>query len=231
MTDPVQAAIDAAAASAATQTPASAQVPAVQNSGAVATTQGGEPAKKLSMETVGAGTMSVDAWFKVKEFGLLVGDNKELFKTCKVRLMLTDGQGFMPKLGIKGGNPAQYAYTYDEKTANDGKPWPQAIARIQGLDGRAKPYPCVDLPFVLAEDIVVDGKTLAKAGDRLGYTTATTNWANWQQFYASAKEANLLNKEALIELGYQPRSNKNNNTWGVMTFKLLGEFFPEEAAD
>lgn len=225
--DPVAAAIaaaTAAASSAVSQSPAPGQLVTAQPQGgavAVAT-----PAAAFSMETIGAGSMSVDKWLKVKEFGLLIGEDKDLLTTFNAVLDMTDGRGFMVKQGIKGGNPAQYAYTFDGAVANDGKPWEQSIARIRLLSPSASPYPCVDLPFLTIEDVkTADGKkVLLEGGKRLGYTTSTTNWSEWKLFYDSVKAEGLLGKQVLVKLGFRARTNKAGNNWGVVTFESLGEY-------
>lgn len=235
MTDAVQAAILAAQANAANHTQTSApgvtSLPATQTTG-TAVGAVTSPGQAFSMETVGAGQMSVDQWLKVKEHGLLIGDGKTLHDSIKVTLDMTDRQGFMVKQGIKGGNPAQYAYTFDGAVANDGKPWDQAISRIRQLDAKASPYPCVDLPFVVDEEVKDKaGAVEIEAGKRLGYTTSTTNWANWKLFYDEVKGKGLLGQKVAVELGVQARTNKNGNAWGVVTFKLLGLAATDEAAD
>ncbi len=230
MSDAIQQAI--AAAKAAQEATASAQAPAPSNvavapSTSVATHSA--PAPKLSMATVSTGALNVDAWIKPKEFGLLVGDSSELFKNAVCSIDMTDGKGFVVKKGIKAGNPAQYAYTVDGVTAVTGGSWEAAIAKMKAINPGAYEYRCVDLPFVLLEDIVVDGKVLCKAGTKLGYTTSTTNWKAWEEFYSACAEAKVLDEPVKVQLGYEKRENKAGNKWGVLTFKLLGTMAEEGA--
>lgn len=236
--DPVAAAI-AAAQQTAAATPAVSHAP-VTDVATTGTTAVGAPAPKgtpLSMESLMLGSMSVDGWLKPKEYGLVVGDNPALVTSAKVYLDLTDGAGFISKMAIKGGNPAQYAYTTDLVNAMSGGSWEAAQARIRALDPKATPYRAVDLPFTVAEDIVsfpqgapagTPGTVLAKAGQKLGYTTSTTNWANWEAFYRECQQAGLIGKKVELTVGSQRRTNKNNNVWGVMTFTLVGEVVQEE---
>jgi hypothetical protein len=230
MTNPVDAAIAAALAAAQNaQANPSAVVPAGQTSSAVSTAVAPAPVK-LSMETMQAGQMSVDAWLKVKEDGLKIGDMPGLLPEIRVKLNMVDGQGFMLKYAIKAGNPAQYAYTYDRSTAVGGGTWPEAQARIRALEpaGKRPPseYRAVDLPFTLLEDVTVgkgkDAKVIAKAGDTLGYTTSTTNWANWEQFYKEVEKAKLIGQTVEVKLSAQARKNNAGNTWGVVAFELVG---------
>jgi len=205
------------------------------NAGQVTTAQAGTP---LSMETLMMGSMSVDGWLKPKEYGLAVGDNPGLVGSIKVILDMTDGIGFVSKMAIKGGNPAQYAYTTDLVNAIGGGSWEAAQARIRALDPKASPYRAVDLPFTLLEDVVVTppgapagtaGTVVAKAGQRMGYTTSTTNWSNWETFYRDCVQKGLIGKRVELTIGAQRRTNKNNNAWGVMTFALIGELVADEA--
>ena len=180
------------------------------------------PGPKLTMDTLSTGQMVVDMWIKPKEFGLLVGDKAKLFPKAKVVMDMTDGVGFIPKKGIKAGNPANYKYTTDGVTCTSGGSWEAAVVGMKNIDAKAYEYRCVDLPFELLEDIVAEGEVLAKAGTKLGYTTSTTNWKAWEEFYTEVKNAGLLNEKVVVELGYQRRENANKNVWGIVTFKLLG---------
>lgn len=180
------------------------------------------PGPKLTMDTLSTGQMTVDLWLKPKEFGLLVGDKPKLFPKARVEMDMTDGKGFIPKKGIKAGNPAKYWYTTDGVTCTSGGSWEQAVMNAKNLDPKAYEYRTVDLPFTLLDDIVADGEVLASAGAKLGYTTSTTNWKAWEEFYSDVKNAGLLGERVVVELGYQRRENANKNVWGIITFKLLG---------
>jgi hypothetical protein len=225
--DAIQQALAAAKAAAESQAAATggtavATAPAA-NGGVAVMTRPAAPAAKLNMETVSAGNMTVDAWLKPKEFGILVGDKTDLIDTIKAVIDMTDGVGFIVKKGIKAGNPAKYWYTLDGATCTTGGSWEAAVAIAKGMDPKAYEYRCVDLPFDVLEDIV--GKkqgVLCEAGKKVGYTTSTTNWKNWEMFYKDVQKANLLNEKVVVEIGYEKRENANKNTWGVLTFKLLG---------
>lgn len=219
MTDPIQAAIAAAAAAAAQ---AQTQVATVaQTSTAVAVAA---PAQTLSMESMSAGGMSVDKWFKFTYDGLKIGDSKIVMAPVVATIDMTENSGFMLKYAIKGGNPAQYAYTTDMSTAAGGGTWEAAQARIRQLAPGATPYRCVDLPFTLVADVVdITNAVVAKAGDTLGYTTSTTNWGNWAAFHKEVADAGLMGTTVKVKITNQPRENKNKNQWGVMAFELIVE--------
>lgn len=217
-----QAQAAAAQAAAATTTAVAVAAPA---GGAVAAVTPGKP---LSMETLSTGSINVDQWIKVKEFGILIGDNKALLDTLKVSIDMTDGRGFVPKKSIKAGNPAQYWSTTDGVTCPGVGTWDQACAKARALDPKAREYRAVDLPMTLLEPAIAKGVEIAKAGTILGHSTSTTNWGNWEQFYKDVANAGLMGKVVELELGFEARTNKNNNTWGVLTFKLVGEIQASE---
>lgn len=208
-----------AAAEAATSNTAVAHV----HGGAVAAPAA--PAAKLNMDTVSAGQMAVDAWIKVKEFGLLIGDSSILFQDCLCSIDMTDGSGFVVKKAIKAGNPAQYWYTTDGVTCSQGGSWDAAVQKAKSMDPKAYEYRCVDLPFTLLEDIKVKEKggekVLATAGQKLGHTTSTTNWKNWEAFFGECKDKELLKEPVVVRLTAEPRNN-GTNKWGVIAFELVG---------
>lgn len=224
MSDPIQEALaKAKAAEAANPVPSTAV--ATQSGGAVSTQMAPQ---KLTMETMAAGGMAVDKWLKVNENGLHIGESGLIVKPVKASIKLDE---FVLKMAIKGGNPAQYAYTTDYVNAVGGGTWEAAQARIRALDQRASPYRAVDLPFTLEEDVVdIQGKPAGKAGELIGYTTSTTNWANWQAFFNECCEKGFVTADGKgpaarveVNLTAQPRTNKNNNKWGVVAFELVGE--------
>ncbi len=220
MSDPIAEALARANAAA-----AAAPLPGTQ----VATTQQGAVStsvapQKLSMETMAQGGMAVDKWFKVTEDGLKIGDSKLITNPAHVMatIDMTEGSGFVLKFAIKGGNPAQYAYTTDMVNAVGGGSWEGAQARIRALEPKANPYRAVDLPFTLVEEVKdMSGAVVGVPGDTVGYTTSTTNWANWQAFHKEVADAGLLGQRVTVKLTQQPRTNKNNNKWGVIAFELV----------
>lgn len=218
--DPVALAIAAAQAAAASAAQVSAPAAlAVPQTGAVASAT----PMALSMGSMMGASMTVDLWIKPKEYGLVIGTAAELVTTPVVATIdMVENRGFVLKYGIKGGNPAQYKYTSDGATCTSGGSWEQAQAMIRALDNKASPYRCVDLPFTLLEDVKVKDKTIAEAGKKLGYTTSTTNWKNWEQFYKDVEKAGLMGQVVKVELTSERLTNKNANAWGVLVMKLVG---------
>ena len=193
--------------------------------GLPATTNGGLPApgRKLSMSDM-QGSLSVDKWIKVKEFGLMIGDvDKLVTKPVRVEFDATEGIGFIPKFAIKYGNPAVYKNSLDGVTTVGGGRWADTVATAQATDPRAQPYRSVDLPFNVTEDIVVDGTVVIEKGKKIGNSTSTTNWREFEQFWREIEVKGLVGKKVLIDLSYRKMTNKNGNVWGILTFALIGE--------
>ncbi len=213
MSDPIQEALRLSQQAQAATSTALAPVTATQGVAVVP--------QKLSMESMQAGGMTVDKWFKVNEDGIKIGDSALIVGDLLATIEMTEGSGFILKYAIKGGNPAQYAYTTDLATAAGGGSWEAAQARIRALAPAAAPYRCVDLPFTLIGDVKdMKNAVVGKAGDLIGYTTSTTNWANWQAFYKEVADAGLMGQTVTVKLTSQKRTNKNNNVWGVLKLEL-----------
>lgn len=221
MTNPIDEAIARSNAGAAT---AAAALPAVVTPGATAVGAPAASPVKLTMAQMMAGGMTVDKWIKVNEDGIKIGDSKLIVGGFDATIDMTEGSGFILKHGIKGGNPAQYAYTTDLATAVTGGSWEAAMARIRALDPKANPYRSVDLPFTLVGEVKdMAGAVVGKAGDTVGYTTSTTNWKNWETFFKAVAEAELLGQVVSVHLTAEAKTNKAGNNWGILKIELKSE--------
>lgn len=234
----VQASAQAQAANAAVAQPAAA---AQGTALAMASGQGGSvttavAAPKMSMEDAMGSSLSVDCWMKVGVDGIKIGESPVLIdgEPIHVVINMTDGMGFVVKNAIKGGNPAQYAYTQDNATATTGGSWDAAMAKIRALPGasNANPYRAVDLPMRVPNDIVipvlkkgtkeVENVVVCPAGKTIGHTTSTTNWKAWELLYRDVNAKGFMGQEVLVNVGYEKRKNNAGNEWGTLTFELLG---------
>jgi hypothetical protein len=182
------------------------------------------PGKPVTMDDMLAGGISVDSWLGVKEFGLVVGPNKELF--TDVMKVAIDMTAVAPHFAIKFGNPPTYLKTYDRVICAQGGSWAQAIQRAQQVDPRAREYRSADLPMLLLHDVTLPKakEPVLTAGTKLGYSLSTTNWAAWEAVYREALKAGLAGSVVEVELGSERRTNKNGNAWGIVTFKFMGEY-------
>ena len=179
--------------------------------------------KKLTMDDLATGTMAVDDFLKVSQYGLLVGkEAKKPVETFKAKLKMVEGVGYVPNFTIKfGQNPVNYVKTYDEAKTANGKSWQAELERIARIDSNAKPYPAADIALTLLED----AGTL-KAGQCIGHTTSTTSFKHFKKLVDEVHNAGLAGQEVEVEVGYESLT-RNNNTWGVLKFKLIGLY--EEA--
>lgn len=179
--------------------------------------------KKLTMEELATGTMAVDDFLKVSQFGLLVGkDAKKPVDTFRAKLLMVEGVGYVPNMTIKfGQNPVNYVKTCDLARTANGKSWPAELERISRIDPNARPYPAADIALTLLEDAGV-----MKAGQSVGHTTATTSFKHFKKLCEDVTQAGLTGKEIEVEVGFEART-KNNNNWGELKFKLIGRY--EEA--
>ncbi|WP_419902164.1 hypothetical protein [Kiloniella sp.] len=222
MTDAISNAIEQANESAAQAPTTPASSPAPQNLPANQSVNDLAPAPAsgvpLGMDDFMTGGISVDHWIKPSEFGIALAKGK-LTETLLVKINLAEVQYCE---AIKYGNPATYHKTYDRITTADGITWHQAIANAKAVDGdKARPYASADIPMVLDQEVDVEHM---EAGQLLGYSLSTTNRNNWQSFIRSITNAGLDPKGSFVkvELGNEVR-NKGQNTWGLLTFKLIEE--------
>lgn len=221
-TDPVQAAILAAQTAAgqfvqqqAAPVPA-VPVPSAAPVAPVAVT----PGVPVSLDDLMVGSMAVDAWLKVSEFGITIGKDKTIFQTLDVLLDMTEVQG---GFAIKAGqNPAKYWRSYDKVTCVTGGTWAEACATAQRIDPKAREYRTADLPFTVIEDIKnAKGEVLVASGNRLGHSLSTTGWKNFELFYRDLVRNGLSRSVLKIQLGFEAKSG-NGNEWGVFTYTNLG---------
>lgn len=184
---------------------------------------------KLSMATMQPSSLRADAWLKFSYYGMTTNkDSKTLIDELLVEINMTEnsGSGFYLCNMVKWGNPATYVYTYDGVTGSDGRPWVESVTKAynatpQNSDKPNTPYPAVQLPMVLLEDIVdKKGNVIVEKGKVLGYTTAKTAWYNWQDFYNSVVSAGLLGQPVKVKVTNEA-TEFNTNKWGVPKFELI----------
>ena len=168
------------------------------------------------------GAMSVDEYLKVKEFGLLIGSKPNLIESMRVAIDTTEMQGFTGVRYSVGGN-VQYLKTYDNINCASGGTWAAAVQKAQMADPTCRPYTGADFAATLLEDAKdAKGAVVAEAGVRVGHSTSITNKAAMGDFIKKINEAGLMGSVVEAKLGYKPMTNKNGNTWGIITFELLG---------
>lgn len=172
--------------------------------------------QKISMSDLMTGAMVVDEFIKVDKFGLIVGKDAKPIDKFKAKILMVEGRGYTPNQSIKFGNPVQYLKTYDGAKAVNGKSWPAELDRIRQTYPDVREYPAADLVLTLLEDAGT-----AKAGQTVGYTTATTSFKHVVKLLQECESKGLVGEEVEVEVGYV-RRDKNNNAWGEMVFKVIG---------
>lgn len=215
MTNPIDAAIEAAKQQAAVAT---AGVPATTQPQATAVAP--IKAGPLTLDDLTQGGMNVNDWLKVTEFGLLVASHTDkLFSFAEFRLDTSKVQACEV---IKFGNPATYLKTYDRVVCTAGGTWQEALNRAAQVQPGVRPYQSADLPLEVIGDLKsMDGTLLAKDGDILGHSTSTTNYKNLSALMRELKEKKQLGAVIKVKVGYEKRTNVAKNTWGILTFELL----------
>lgn len=181
------------------------------------------PAAPPSLDSLSQGSMNVDSWLKVNEFGLTVDNKDDLIDSVKV---VIDFAEVSPFEGVRFGNPPTYLKTYDGQTCSTGGTWTEALQKAQSMDSKCRPYKGADVPMTLLEDAkeAKEGKVIAEAGVRLGHSTSITNRAAFSDFYEEAKKQGLENGAVEVEITQKKMTNSNGQKWGILIFKLLGAY-------
>jgi hypothetical protein len=203
------------AAAAPAPTTANAVAPVANNTNVPATTGGG---RRMSLDDLNNGGLSVDAYLKVKEDGLKIGEKTNLIESINVIIRL---EQVLTCQVVKYGDPATYLKTYDQERTVTGGSWQQALQTAAQFG--ATPYMSADIPMVLAEDAKdIKGVVVDTTGKKLGYSLSTTNLANFREFMAEAERAGIKDSPLLATLTAERRTNKKGNVWGVIKFTLVG---------
>lgn len=177
------------------------------------------PAQRFTLDDLSGGSLDVDEFIKVKEYGLLIGNDPSLFDEIIVDITLDEVQ--VNETIKYGKNPVIYLKTLDGVTCLQGGAWETALQKAAAAEPGARPYKSADIPMTLAKDLVFKGKTVAEAGTRLGHSTSTTNRANLQSFLADVARQGYSGQQVRVRLTAEARKSKGN-TWGVIKFDLLG---------
>ena len=168
------------------------------------------------------GAMSVDGYLKVKEFGLLVDSKPNLVEKMRVAIDTTEMNAFT---GVRFsiGNNVQYLKTYDGVNCSSGGTWTAALQRAQMADPACRPYTGADIAVTLLEDAKdAKGAVVAETGVRLGHSTSITNKAAVGDFIKEITKQGLMGSVVEAELSFKPMTNKNGQSWGIITFNLIG---------
>lgn len=193
------------------------------NAGAIATANDTQvstvaSATNLTVDDMLSGSMVVDHWLKVNEYGLFIGSDRTPFTSIPVTLNMDEVQYCW---SVKWGqNPVKYGKTYDKVTDVTGKPWTQVLQNAQSQDAKAYEYRSADVPFTLVEDLKDgNGEILASAGQVLGASIATTGWKIFAKFLQTMQRAgaDIHSGTIKMDLGFEPQ-NRSGSQWGLLTY-------------
>lgn len=161
-------------------------------------------------------------YLKVNEFGLRIGSAKKFVPAFDAVIDMTDGEGFVTKTTMRyGQNPAKYVSTYDGEISDKGSPWLIEMQRAKQISPDLDPYMSADILLTLPNGLKGEDSDI-KAGEQLAFVPSKSNFLNWRDFYITAKKAGLIGKKVLVKIDFEDITH-NGNTWGVVTFELLGE--------
>ena len=195
------------------------------------TVQGGLPTQRQaaapSAEDFLRSGMTVENWLKVSEDGLKIKVENETALLDNLKVSIDMPEVAFTK-AIKYGNPPVYHKTFDGILCADGSTlWTDALEEAARFNQR--PYSSADIPMTLEEDVLgKGGKVLMTKGQRIGYSLSTTNKDAFAKFYKAVAEQNLTTAVVEVNLGYEAKSNKNNQNWGIVTFDSQGELAPQD---
>lgn len=175
----------------------------------------------FTMDEAMKASMAVDKYLRVKPGVTYISEEVVSNDPIFVKINL---DSVVVKQSIKAGSPVKYLSTLDGRTCIQGGTWLEAIADMQKIDPKARPYFCVDLAMTVAKDVkAFDGTVIATVGNVLGHTTATTNWKDWSRFYSALP---THTDDVYVRLTRQD-VKKDNKQWALLEFQYVTD---EQAA-
>ncbi len=120
----------------------------------------------LTVDDMLMGGLAIDAWLKVSKFGMTIGDDATIFDSIPVELRFAEVQYCF---GVRYGNPAIYARSYDHVTDTRGRYWYEVLRLAREVDPEAAEFPTADVPFVSCRALRDrEGTSWPDEGDDLG---------------------------------------------------------------
>ncbi|CCV12886.1 hypothetical protein [Mesorhizobium sp. STM 4661] len=181
----------------------------------------GLPAQRgpaLGVDDMLGGSINVDAWLKVNEYGLQIGADTTLFESVDAILDLSE---IAYCYSVRYGNPATYEKTYDRvSNARGGGSWFDTLAKAQRIDPKAGEFRSADIPFTVVGDYKnKKGDLLIEDGKTLGHSISMTGWKSFQKFIRdiSGKGIDIRNAKVALKIGYNVEKN-TKGTWGTLLF-------------
>lgn len=208
----------AAAKNAAAAAPAEANA-ALGNNVQAYQPQGGPVARgaPLGVDDMLGGSINVDAWLKVNEFGLMIGADNTIHEFIDVILDMSE---IAYCYSVRYGNPATYEKTYDRVTNARGGSWFDTLQKAQRIDPKAAEFRSADIPFTVVGDYKnKKGEVSIEDGKVLGHSISMTGWKGFQKFIReiSGKGFDIRTAKLAIRIGQNTEKNAKG-TWGTLTF-------------
>lgn len=148
---------------------------------------------------------------------MTIGEDTTIFAALPVELHFAEVQYCF---GLRFGNPAFYAKTFDHVTDARGLAWREVLRQARQVDPEASEFPTADVPFVSCGTLSDrKGDGLIQPGDVLGHSISITGWKFFQRFLRSAQRTGIdIHSGAVqMDLGFEPQSNQKGD-WGVLTY-------------
>jgi hypothetical protein len=181
------------------------------------------PVAPLTVDDMLVGGLAIDAWLKVSKFGITIGEDSTIFDSVPVELNFSEVQYCF---GVRYGNPAIYAKSFDHLTDTRGRLWRDVLRLARHVDPEVNEFPTADVPFVSCGTLSDrKGQALIEPGDVLGHSISITGWKFFQRFLRTAQRSGIDIRAGAVrlDLGFEAQSNDKGD-WGVLTYshvKLL----------
>lgn len=184
-----------------------------QNTAPVAANSGGNP----SMADLMSNTSSVDAYLKLTEDGVKLGEDPKLHEELTLLMDLGKAERFHQ---ITYGNPATYAKSRDLVTDTSGRPWSDVLQLAAKVDPKARPYMTANLVFEVIEDI--QGKNgVTPEGTEIGYTLPFMGVKEFTKMLKSlaAQGHDIEDGSFYVTVSAVGASNAKGNKYAKIQFK------------
>jgi hypothetical protein len=171
-----------------------------------------------------ANGMEVVSYLVVKDAGIkLSKDWQGYIDEFEATIDLSEVALFM---GIRKevGTNVTYAKTYDGvSTHRTGEPFSTTVENFKRDSTKpADVYRGADIPMTVTQDYTdAKSKKTIEAGTRVGLTTSITGFKPWAAFKKKLNDAGFGKSTVRVKVTHSPRTNQNNQEYGVCEFTLL----------
>lgn len=174
----------------------------------------------MSLEDSLSDSLQVDAWLKLTEYGIHVGDDNFPHQSLKVGII---AEGILPHRAVRitiGKKTLFFRSANGQTEDRTGEPWLNVVRNCMAQDPtRCKgDYQSWSIPFIAVEDIKnPTGNVVCPAGSTLGHSVPATGGKFFQPFLKKVLLANPRDAVIVGTIFHKKLSNEGNN-WGVLDF-------------